>query len=43
VTFANALKPDSVQTIAALTAAEIKTKIVTGDSIFVAIQTALSL
>jgi magnesium-transporting ATPase (P-type) len=43
VTFANALKADAKQTIATLQNADIATKMVTGDSIFVAIQTALTL
>jgi magnesium-transporting ATPase (P-type) len=43
VTFANALKSAAKQTIATLQNADIATKMVTGDSIFVAIQTALTL
>lgn len=43
VTFSNALKEDAAETIAILAAAEIKAKIVTGDNLFVAIQTALTL
>jgi magnesium-transporting ATPase (P-type) len=43
VTFANALKPDAASTISTLRDASIKTKMITGDNIYVAIQTTLSL
>jgi P-type E1-E2 ATPase len=41
VTFINQLKEDAKETISALTAAHINTKIITGDNIFLGIQTAL--
>ena len=43
VTFANSLKPDAASIISTLQGANIKTKMITGDNIYVAIQTALSL
>lgn len=41
VTFMNSLKEDAQETVSALTAAEINTKIITGDNIFLGVQTAL--
>ena len=40
VTFINQLKSDAIQTINALAEAEINTKIITGDNIFLGVQTA---
>ena len=40
VTFVNQLKSDAIQTINALAQAEINTKIITGDNIFLGVQTA---
>lgn len=40
VTFINQLKHDAVQTISTLGEAEIITKIITGDNIFLGVQTA---
>jgi len=41
VTFVNLLKDDAKSTITTLTEAEINTKIITGDNIFLGIQTAI--
>lgn len=41
VTFVNLLKEDAQSTIEALTKSEINTKIITGDNIFLGVQTAL--
>lgn len=41
VTFVNLLKEDAQSTIEALTESEINTKIITGDNIFLGVQTAL--
>jgi magnesium-transporting ATPase (P-type) len=41
VTFVNLLKEDAQSTIQALTESEINTKIITGDNIFLGVQTAL--
>ena len=41
VTFVNQLKHDAVETIAALSHADINTKIITGDNIYLGVQTAL--
>jgi len=40
VTFINQLKRDAIQTISTLAEAEINTKIITGDNIFLGVQTA---
>lgn len=42
VTFVNKLKEDAASTIAALNAADISTKIITGDNIFLGVQTAFA-
>lgn len=42
VTFINELKTDAIETIATLSSAKINTKIITGDNIFLGVQTALS-
>jgi P-type E1-E2 ATPase len=41
VTFDNKLKDDTIQTITNLREAEIKTKIITGDNIYIAVETAI--
>lgn len=42
VTFINLLKPDAISTLHTLHNADIRTKIITGDNIFLGVQTAFS-